>query len=339
MNELSNKDMKWIADQASEKKMITVEMVTDWYDEVAKELKLIGLDKSLGGEESEGFIGMIKGGVIGKIQANIVVEPTEFELMILGPYPERTFNKKPSVEMVAFARMNNNLPEISIVSARKDFVHVKNDIELLGSYKTGFSFFEEDRIDDPNTFKLHVQRATEFSMATRTYFMGTTYDEKLEIIKNSVPSVALGDIEHNVSRLRKSKTGKTFPDSMDLKKVTVMVVGTADGVDKNRREWAMLHVVDGTFKPTINERYIAVWVDPSIYNRIQAGPGSLLDIYGIIQKNYEGQISINACFVNPIHIETLEHKNRQAQTDQQPGGTVQVPNEPSIKVIMHNAGM
>jgi len=338
---ISQTDKEWIDNQGKVNVGVTVEMVTEWFDAVIDELKTIGLDAALGCVEGEpltpAFIEMVKTGVMGKIQANITVEPTEFQMMILGPYPERYINKKPSVEMVAFASMDGGSPEISSVSAWRDFVPMKNDVEPLGSYQTGVSFFKDDRIAEPKRFKLTVQGATSFSMETKTDFMGESYDDKLASIRAIVPSVGLGDIERNLSRLKKSKNEKSYSDTLDLKKITVMVVGTAEGVDKNGRSWAMFHVIDGTFKPTVKVKFIAVWVDPSIFDRLQAGEGSYLEIFGVIQKNNDGSTSMSTCFVHPLAIKALERKENQAQVDQ-PGGVVAPPSEPQIQV-MASGGM
>lgn len=338
---ISETDQEWIDNQGKINVGVTVEMVAGWFGEVIEELKVIGLDVGMGCKEGEpytpAFIEMVKTGVMGKIQANITVEPTEFQMMILGPYPERFINKKPSVEMVAFASMDGGQPEISTVSAWREFVPIKNNVEPLGSYQTGVSFFKDDRIAEPKRFKLTVQGATDFSMETKTEFIGSSYDDKLVNIRALVPSVALGEIERNLSRLKKSKNEKSYSDTLDLKKITVMVVGTAEGVDKNGRGWAMYHVIDGTFKPTVKVKFIAVWVDPSIFERLQAGEGSYLEIYGVIQMNNDGSTSMNACFVHPLAIKPLERKENQAQTDQ-PGGVVSAPSEPQIQV-MASGGM
>lgn len=338
---ISETDQEWIEIQGKSNVGVTVEMVTGWFNDVIDELKKIGLDVSMGCVEGEpltpAFIEMVRTGVMGKIQANITVEPTDFQMMILGPYPERFISKKPSVEMVGFMSMDGGQPEIGTVSAWRELVAVKNDVEPLGSYQTGVSFFKDDRIAEPNRFKLTVQGATHFSVETKTEYMGASYDEKLASIRAIVPAVGLGDIERNLSRLKKSKNEKSYSDTLDLKRITVMVVGTAEGVDKNGRSWAMFHVIDGTFKPTVKVKFIAVWVDPSIFERLQAGEGSYLEIYGIIQKNNDGSTSMNTCFVHPLAIKPLERKENQAQTDQ-PGGAVVPPSEPQIQV-MGTAGM
>ena len=338
---ISETDQEWINKQGTENVGVTVELVTEWFGEVIDELKKIHLDVAMGCVEGEpltpAFIEMVRTGVMGKIQANITVEPTTFQMMILGPYPERFINKKPSVEMVAFASLDGGNAEIGTVSAWREMVSVKNDVEPLGSYQTGVSFFKDDRIAEPKRFKLTVQGATNFSMETKADFMGAEYDDKLTSLRAIVPAVGLGDIEHNLSRLKKSKNEKSYSDTLDLKRITVMVVGTAEGVDKNGRGWAMYHVIDGTFKPTVKVKFIAVWVDPSIFERLQAGEGSYLEIYGIIQKNNDASTSMNTCFVHPLAIKPLERKENQAQTDQ-PGGTVTPPSDAQIKV-MGSAGM
>lgn len=338
---ISETDQEWINKQGTENVGVTVEMVTEWFGEVIEELKTIGLDVALGCKEGEAltpaFIEMVKTGVMGKIQANITVEPTEFQLMMLGPYPERHINKKPSVEMVAFASMDGGQPEISTVSAWRELVGIKNEVEPLASYQTGVSFFKDDRIAEPKRFKLTVQGATSFSMDSKTDFMGASYDDKLASLRAVVPSVELGKIEQNLSRLKKSKNEKSYSDTLDLKKITVMVVGTAEGVDKNGRSWAMFNVIDGSFKPTVKVKNVTVWVDPSIFERLQAGEGSYLEIYGVIQKNNDGSTSMNTCFVHPLAIKPLERKENQAQIDQ-PGGTTVPPEEPQIQV-MASGGM
>lgn len=329
---ITEAETTWITEQGTNNVGVTVELVTGWYGEVIEELKTIGLDAALGGEDTDAFKEMIKTGVMGKIQANITVEPTEFQLMMLGPYPERTIKKKPAVEMVAWASMDGGNPQISTVTAWRDLVASKNDVEPLGSYKTGVSFFKDDRIADPNHFKLTVQGATNFSMETKTEFMGESYDAKLASIRSIVPSVGLGDIGNNLSRLKAGKNENTYSDSLDLKKITVMVTGTADGVDKNGRSWAMFTVIDGTFKPTVQVKNITVWLDPSIFERLQAGEGSYLEIYGMVQKNNDASVSMAACFVHPLAVKPLERKENQAQTDQ-PGGVVPPPEKPQIQVV------
>ena len=164
-------------------------------------------------------------------------------------------------------------------------------------------------------------------------------EEKLANIRAAIPSVALGDVDRNLSRGRKDvKSGKTYADSLDLKKITVQVVGTADGVDKNGRGWAMYHVVDGTFKPTVKVKHIPVWVDSSIFDKLQAGEGSFLEIYGMLQKRQGDDVaSMSACFIHPLAVKPLERKEDQAQVDQ-PGGNVVTPEAPQIQV-MASAGM
>lgn len=334
---ISETEQKWIEEQGKNNVGVTVEMVTEWFSDVINELKEIGLDKSLGGDEAPAFIEMVKTGVIGRIQANITVEPTDFDLMILGPYPEKLINKKKSVELVGFGSMDGGNPELASVSAWKDFVPIKEQVEPLASYRTGVSFFKDDRKLEPNTFKLTVQGATKFEDATKTKFMGETYNDKLDALHNLIPVVNLGDIGRSLSKLKKSKNQKSYSDTLDLKRITIQVVGTADGVDKNGRAWAMYHVVDGSFKPTVRVKFIAVWVDPSIFNRLQAGEGSYLEIFGMIQQNNDASISMNACFVHPLAVKALERKENQAQVDQ-PGGSVQTPLDSQIHV-MTGAGM
>ena len=333
---MSEADQEWINNQGKSNVGVTVEMVTEWFNEVIDELKKIHLDEAMGCKEGEPltpeFIEMVKTGVMGKIQANITVEPTTFQMMMLGPYPQRNINKKPSVEMVMFGSMDGGKTDVGSLSAWRDFVSIKNDIEPLASYQTGVSFFKDDRIAEPNRFKLTVQGATSFSPETKIDFMGAEYDDKLASIRAIVPAIGLGDIERNLSRLKKSKNEKSYSDTLDLKRITVMVVGTAEGVDKNGRGWAMYHVIDGTFKPTVKVKYIAVWVDPSIFDRLQAGEGSYLEIYGSIQKNNDGSTSMNTCFVHPLAIKPLERKENQAQTDN-PGGAVVPPTDPQIHVM------
>ena len=335
---ISETEQEWINHEGTRNVGITVEMVNGWYTEVTDELKQIGLDKSLGGETSPQFIEMIKTGVMGRLQGSITVEPTEFQVMTLGPYPQKLINRKLSVEIAAYASSDGGKPELASISAWKDFVPVKEVIEPLGSYQTGFSFFKDDRKTEPDRFKLTVQGASDFSDTTKANFMGDTYEQKLEGLRAAVPSVNLGDIERNLSKLKKSKNEKSYSDTLDLKRVTVMVVGTADGVDKNGRAWAMYHIIDGSFKPTVRVKFIAVWVDPSIFNRLQAGEGSYLEIYGMIQKNNDGSTSMNACFVHPLAVKALERKENQAQTDQ-PGGVVQAPEKPQIQVMTSGEGM
>ena len=334
----SETEQEWITYEGTNNVGVTEEMVTAWYTEVTSELKEIGLDKALGGEDSPEFVKMIQTGVMGRIQGSITVEPTDFQVMTLGPYPEKMINKKSSVEIVAYASMDGGNPELSSVSAWKDFVPVKEIVEPLASYQTGFSFFKDDRKVEPDRFKLTVQAATDISNASKTDFMGDSYDQKLENLRAFVPSVNLGEIDRNLSRLKKSKNEKSYSDTLDLKRVTVMVVGTADGIDKNGRAWAMYHIIDGTFKPTVRVKFIATWVDPSIFNRLQAGEGSYLEIYGMIQKNTDGSTSMNACFIHPLAVKALERKENQAQTDQ-PGGVVQTPEQPQIQVMTSGDGM
>jgi len=322
-------DVDWIAQHVAENPTITIEQVTKWYKESIEKIKTSGLDLSIGNN-------VIKTTVVSKIQENITVPPTEFQLMMLGPYPVKAWNGNPSVEMVAFASRDDKPLQITTISAKDDFVSVKNDIEPLELYKTGFSFFEDDIVSEPNRFNLTVQEATEFSQNTKCAHQTASYDDKLASIRAGVPSVNLGDIKQNLSKLKKSKRGRDYTDTLDLKKIVVQVVGTDEGVDKNGRDWAMYLVVDGTFKPSIKVKSLPVWVEPSIYNRLQAGKGSFLEIYGYISINYEGKISISACFVHPLKIVPIEPIKYQAKTDQ-PGGVLpQISEEYGIKVDSFN---
>ena len=336
---ISKENINWIKERSVKNPAMSEELITEWFVEAVDELKLIGLDQALGGEDSKDFLDMAKTATVGKIQANISVEPTEFQMMILGPYPERYINKKPSVEMVGFASMDGGNPEISSITAWEGFASSKNDVEPLGSYQTGVSFFKDDRKAEPKTFKLSVQGATEFSDNTKCDFMSAEYDEKIVAIRAGVPKIDLGSAGNNLSKPKKSvKSGKSYPDSLDLKRIIVQVVGTAEGVDKNGRGWAMYHVVDGTFHPTVKIKHIAVWVDPSIFDRLQAGDGSMLEIYGMLQKKDTDDVpNMSACFIHPLAVKPLERKENQEKTDQ-PGGVVAPPEEPQIKVMM-SAGM
>lgn len=318
-------DVDWIAQHVAENPTITTEQVTKWYKESIEKIKTSGLDVSTGNS-------VIKTAVVSKIQENITVVPTEFQMMILGPYPVKVWSGKSSVEMVAFASMDDKPLQITSISAKDDFVSIKNDIEPLELYKTGFSFFEDDINSEPNRYNLTVQEATKFSQNTKCANQSASYDDKLKSIRDGVPSVNLGDIKHNLSKLKKSKIGRDYTDILDLKKITVQVVGFNDGVAKNGKEWAMYNVIDGTFMPSVKVKSLPVWVDPSIYNRHQAGKGSYLEIYGYISINHEGKISISACFIHPLHIEPMEPEEQQAKTDQ-PGGVVtQISDEYGIKV-------
>lgn len=332
-------NIEWINERAATNPTMSVEQISEWFSESVEALKAVGLDKALGGEDSVDFVEMVKTATVGKIQGNLAVEPTEFQMMILGPYPERFINKKSSVEMICFASQDGNNPELSRLNAWDTFTPSKNDVEPLTSYQTGVSFFEDDRELEPNTFKLTVQKATKFTNDNKCDFMYQTYDERLEAIRTIVPKVNLGEATQNLSKTTQNvKSGKSYPNSLDLKRIIVQVVGTADGVDKNGREWAMFHVVDGTFEPTIKVKHIAVWVDPSIYNKIQAGPGSMLEIYGMLQKRDDEEVaSMSACFVNALLTKPMEIKNKP-QTDQVLN-VVQTPDESQIKVMCTSDGM
>ena len=336
---ISEENLKWIKERSVKNPAMSEEQIAEWFNEAIDSLKVVGMDVALGGEDTKDFLDMVKTATVGKIQANLSVEPTEFQMMMLGPYPQRNIGKKPFVEMVGFASLDGNDPEISTITAWESFVSSKNDVEPLGSYQTGVSFFKDDRKTEPKMFRLSVQGATEFSDNTKCDFMSPTYDEKIIAVRAGVPKVDLGSAGNNLSKSKKNvKSGKSYPDSLDLKRIIVQVVGTSDGVDKNGRAWAMYHVVDGTFNPTVKIKHIAVWVDPSIFERLQAGEGSHLEIYGMLQKRDNDEVpSMSACFIHPLAIKPLERKENQAQTDQ-PGGTVAPPEEPQIKVMM-NAGM
>lgn len=331
---------EWIKGQESITSGITEEMLIKWYGEITEELKQFGLDKTLeGGEEGEEFIEMVKTGVVGRKRTNMSVEPTDFKLMIIGPYPEKNIKNKPSVELVALASLEDGDVKLTSLTGSREFVSVKNDIEALASYETGVSYNKDAPNIDPAIYKLYVQAATKFSDATKTDFVAKTYDEKMALLRKMVPKIDLGSIEAGRSRLKKSKNDKPYADSLDLRRVVVQVQGFADAIDKTGRPWAMYHVVDGTFKPTIQMPHIAVWVDPSIYNRLQAGEGSFLEIYGLVDGNKDGTFSMSACFIHPVHIKPVENKDGQAQTDQ-PGGTVQTPPaRPQIQVMSSISGM
>ena len=319
-------DKDWIEYHAAENPTVSIEQITKWYKASIEKIKTSGLDVSIGNIA-------IKSAVVSKILENITVVPTEFQVLMLGSYPVNVWNGKPTVEMVAFASMDDKPLQITIISAKDDFVSVKDDIVPLELYKTGFSFFEEDIVSEPNRYNLQVQEATEFSPNTKCAQQTASYDDKLESIRDGVPSVNLGEIKQNLSKLKKSKRGRDYADTLDLKKIVVHVSGFKDGVSKSGKEWAMYNVIDGTFVSSMKVKSIPVWVDPSIYNRHQAGKGSLLEIYGYISINNDGYISINACFIHPLNIVPIEP---EAQTDQ-PGGVItQISEDYGIKVDASN---
>ena len=331
-------DEAWIETQAITYPDMGKEQIEGWFEEVVGELMKIGLDKSLGCVEGEAlneeFLEMVKGGVIGKIQSQVSMKPTDFKLMILGPYPYRNNGKKTSVEMIAYASQDGTNINISALSAWDEFVDVRNDVEPLGCYQTAVSFFEDKRKLEPNTFRLGVQKASVFSEETICEgFLGADYNERLAVIRNDIPKVNLGDINRSLSKvITNTKSQKSYPNTLDLKRVIVNTVAGDSGVDKNRRDWAMLNVVDASFKPTVKHKNITVWVDPSIYNRIQAGPGSYLEIFGTIQKrDDEAMANIAACFIHPFAVQPLEDKSKP-QIDTQPG-VVQTPEEPMIQAM------
>lgn len=310
-------DEEWIEQRVAEYPTMSTEQITEWFTESIEKLKSNGLDITLG-EDVAKFNSIVKTLVVSKIQENITVEPTDFNIMMLGPYPQRNMGKKICVEMIGFASRDDGNPDISSILAWDDFTTVKNDIEPLESYQTGVSLDTDDRKLNPKRYRLTVQKSTEFSDNTKYDMMGLNYDQKLESIRAGVPNVDLGEAGNNLSTLTPSSNGKSYPYPLDIKRVLVSVVGTDDGVDKTRREWAMYQVVDGTFKPSIKVKSVPVWVDPSIFKRLNAGKDSLLEIYGMIQQRDDGQISITACFIHPIVVIPLEPKDNQIQTDQQP---------------------
>lgn len=337
MIEMTEEMKLWINESVTLNEGFTFEQVSELYNKKEKDLTEIGLARSLG-EGSAEFIKMVKAATIGVLKANITAKPTEFEMMILGPYPEKQINRKPMVEMIAFASMDGGNPEIGTLSAWEDFITSKDDVEALESYRTGVTFFEDDRKVEPNIFKLTVQSATEFSNATKTNFMGETYDEKLNNLRAMVPMVNLREAERNLSTMRQSvKGGSSYTNPLSLKRIMVSVVGTGDGVDKNGRPWAMYQVVDDTFQPTVKMKHFGVWVDSSIFNRLLAGEESLLEIYGTIQKSLkDGSVSMSACFVHPLAIKALERKENQGQVDRP---EVHIPEEPQIRVMSSADGM
>jgi len=332
---MTETNQEWIEKKVNENPGFTVEMVTSWLNEAIEELKRVGLDKALGGEDGPQFLEMARTSASGKLQENMSEEATEFQMMILGPYPEGRKWGKSFVEMVGFSSLNGNKPEISSISAWEDFTKIKNDVEPLASYRTGVSFMENDRIINPGTFKLTVQNATIFSKDTKIEFMGATFDDKLARLRAGIPEVALSQIEQKLSKLKISqKSGKPYTDSLDIKRMRVIVVGTNDGVAKSGKEWAYYKVIDNSFKKTLKVKFIMVWVDPSIFNKLQAGKGSLLEIYGMIQKKKTDDVaSISACFVHPLLVKPLEHENNQPKTDYPQA-------EPEAQIhVMASAGM
>jgi len=317
-------DMEWIKHHATENPTVSIEQITNWYKTSIEKIKTSGLNVSTGNK-------VIKSAVVSKIQENITVVPTEFQLMMLGAYPEKPW----VVEMVAFASMDDKPLQITTIYAKDEFVSVKDDVIPLELYKTGFSFFEDEYNSNSDELILTVQEATEFSQNTKCDNQTASYKDKLESIREGVPSVNLGDIKQNLSNLKKSKNGKSYPNILDLKKISVQVVGFKDGIDKKGRAWAMYNVIDGTFTPSVKVKSLPVWVDPSIYNRLQAGKNSYLEIYGYIAINHEGQISITACFVHPLNIVPIELEEHQAKTDQ-PTILPQISEKYGIKIGSSN---
>ena len=343
MYELTEEDLNWIQQRVTETPGMTVEMITEWFHEAIEELKTIGLDVGMGCVEGEPyppqFLNMVHTAAIGRLQANIAPEPSEFQLMILGPYPERKAGKKPIVEIIAVASPDGVTQKMSTLTAWDKLTKVKNDFEPLGSYQTDVTYLKEDEKKDDVMFTLSVQGATVFSDETKCDFRGKTYDEKILDLQSIIPTIPLNTVNQNLSTMKKDpKSSKSYVNGVDLKKISIKVVDTNDGVDKNGRSWAMYHVIDGTFKPTLKVKTFPVWVDPSVFNNLQAGEGSYLEIYGTLQKR-EGEetASMSACFVHPLAVVPLIQKPDVAKTDN-PGGNVIVPTEPIINV-MSSGGM
>lgn len=333
MNEMNNETNEWIATLVVENEDFTREDFEGWYTASVEELKLVGMDAALGGETSPQFVEMVRTAVVGKLQSNITVKATEFLMTTLGPYPVKAFSKT-SVDIVCFASLNNTDAKLSILSAWEEHVHLKDDFEPLGTYKTGVSYFPDDVEDVNSRFKISAQMATNFTTQYDGNILGEMPDERIEKMRKIFPAVKCGESERNLSRLMPNQNGtKAYPDPLDIKRITVQVVGTADGVNAKGNKWAMYQVLDSSFKPTVQMKSFTVWVDSSIFERLQAGKNSFLEIYGMIQKDNNGKTSMSACFVHPLVIKPLEHK-QEAQVD---GMNTYVPETPQIVVQMSGA--
>lgn len=325
---------EWIDKQDGQYLGISRDMIEEWVLDFIEELNNIDFQKSAGGETSETFVSSVKMSVIGKIGENICEESTVFKMMVLGPYPYKMFNGKESVKIVCFASPDENIPEKATLSARDSFVEISDNIEPLGTYQTGVTFNEDERKINPKTYMLKVQLATELSDETKIVdFIQPTYNERLEVLKEIIPHVDLGDIEKNLSRhIKFNNKGKSYPDPLDLKRITAQVYSWGEGIDKNGREWARYDVIDGTFRPTAKTKSFPVWVNPSIFERLNAGKGSYLEIYGILKKNNKGVLDMNACFVNGLTIKSLGRREDGSQTNQS-RCVVQPPVESQIRVM------
>lgn len=329
-------ELAWLNEQAATNE-VPIEKMTAWYDASVIELKDIGLDKAFGGEDNEQFTDAVRAAVRGRLQENISVPPTEFEIMIVGPYPERPVNKNKVQEYVAYVSLDGGPPENASVSAwGDDDVALSETVEYLGAYKTGFSYFPQDK--QPGRFKLTIQPATILDATSKCDFLGDNYEARLDLLRQSVPHVKLNEAGHNTSSLIRSKNDKTYPDSLDIKKIIVQVEAFSDGIDKNGKHWARYSVIDGTFQSTIKNRTYTVWVDFALAKRIGAGKGSYLEIYGMIQNDRDNTTNMSACFIHPLAIKPMEVQESQMQKDQA-GGNVQVPSAPQIKVVHEGTGM
>lgn len=300
-------DTDWIAQKVSENPSITIEQGTEWYTEAIKKAKSNGLAIALK-NNPEQLEELIKSTVNGDIQENITPEPVEFDLMVLGPYPERIIYKKRRVEIVALAAMDEGNEKFSTLTAWEDFANIKNNIDPLETYKTNVSFGKEGRDLDSNRFKLNVEKDTVFSENTTYELM--PYEKKLELLQDAIPLVQLGTVEQNLSLL----DGK-YTDPLSLRRIIVTVISETSGIGKDGNAWAKYQVVDSTFKTTLKQKGMTVWVDASIHERLQAGKGSFLEIFGMIQKSNNGQITMSACFVHALSIEPLEDNEPQIKTD------------------------
>ena len=118
----------------------------------------------------------------------------------------------------------------------------------------------------------------------------------------------------------------------DIRRIRVVVNQFKDGVNSLGNLWGSYLVTDKTFKPSPTNKFFNVWIDPTIVHDINCGDGSIVEIYGVLKRNFKtNELEMDACAAFPIlpkpitnHDQTIMAQNAQA-LNQSPQVPIVVP--------------
>ena len=331
MVELTKDDNNWIATQTAEFDREPGE-VEAMYTKVHTELTDAKLNEAIPAEE---FIAVLRGGVLGKLQAEVTAPPTEFESMIIGHYAPKNRKGNLICDMVAMMALPGGVPEMAIATAWNTDCENRKQYGKLAAVKTGFTYFANDKTD--GRYNVTVQRKTDMLAESDITWVPGDYNDRLKMLQENVPLITLGEAASKTSRIISSGDWQ-FPDILDLRRVRVNVVDYKDGAKADGLEWGRYSLIDMTFKGNEKKRSFTGWVDPVIARRAGAGPGSYIEAYGIVTTNMgDGSPEMNVCFVHPLMVKPMESATSQIQKDA-PVVSAENMQTPAIK-IMQDSGM